>query len=126
MKKFGRVALLGCTRHSDFTIDYYRKVHGPGIALIGAHTNARPNHESSDGWWTQRDDALALIGLQSAGRIDFEKMIEETYSPVESPAVYTRLCNDKSFPITQFDWSRDPALLEGQTNAYVEAGISEG
>ena len=28
MAKFGRVALLGCTRHSDFQIDYYKKVHG--------------------------------------------------------------------------------------------------
>ena len=42
MAKLGRVALLGCTRNSDFTVDYYRKVHGPGISLIGAHTNARP------------------------------------------------------------------------------------
>ena len=40
--KLGRVALLGCTRNSDFTIDYYRKVHGPGITLIGTHTLARP------------------------------------------------------------------------------------
>ncbi|MBE6750811.1 MAG: hypothetical protein E7560_06585 [Ruminococcaceae bacterium] len=37
MARFGRVTLLGCTRVSDFTIDYYRKVHGPGITLIGAH-----------------------------------------------------------------------------------------
>ena len=36
MAKFGRVALLGCTRNSDFTIDYYRKVHFPGISLIAA------------------------------------------------------------------------------------------
>lgn len=38
MAKFGRVALLGCTRDKNFTIDYYRKVHCPGITLIGAHT----------------------------------------------------------------------------------------
>ena len=42
MARFGRVALLECTRSSDFTIDYYRKVHGLGITLVGAHTNARP------------------------------------------------------------------------------------
>lgn len=35
MAKFGRVALLGCTRNSDFSIDYYRKVHIPGITQIG-------------------------------------------------------------------------------------------
>ena len=50
MKPFGRVALLGCTRNSDFSIDYYRKVHGPGITLVGAHTQARPKSDSSAGW----------------------------------------------------------------------------
>ena len=49
MARFGRVALLGCTRNSDFTVDYYRKVHGPGISLIGAHTMARPSVDSRDG-----------------------------------------------------------------------------
>ena len=34
MALFGRVALLGCTRNSDFTIDYYRKVHAPGITMV--------------------------------------------------------------------------------------------
>ncbi len=41
MEMMGRVALLGCTRSSKFEIDYYVKVHGRGISLIGAHTNAR-------------------------------------------------------------------------------------
>lgn len=27
MARFGRVALLGCTRNKDFTIDYYRKIN---------------------------------------------------------------------------------------------------
>ena len=105
MARFGRVALLGCTRHSDFTIDYYRKVHGPGITLIGAHTNARPQHESSNGWWTQRDDALALIALSERGRIDLGSMVEDTCRPEDAPEVYKRLTNSPSFPITQFNWN---------------------
>ena len=105
MARFGRVALLGCTRHSDFTIDYYRKVHGPGITLIGAHTNARPQYESSSGWWTQRDDALALIALSERGRIDLGSMVEDTCRPEDAPEVYKRLTNSPSFPITQFNWS---------------------
>lgn len=60
MKRFGRVALLGCTRDSDFSLDYYRKVHGPGITLIGAHTMARPNAESFHGWWCLKDEMRAL------------------------------------------------------------------
>ena len=34
MRRFGRVALLGCTRNSDFSIDYYNKVHTPRITLV--------------------------------------------------------------------------------------------
>ena len=76
MARFGRVALLGCTRNKEFTIDYYRKVHGPGITLIGAQTNARPEHESHGGWWTQRDDIETIIKLTSAGRIKLAEMVE--------------------------------------------------
>lgn len=109
MARFGRVALLGCTRHSDFTIDYYHKVHGPGVLLIGAHTMARPKAESSQGMWTQHDDAMAILRLCAAGRLDLHALIEETHSPLEAAQIYDRLINEKSFPIVQFDWNR----LEG-------------
>ena len=106
MAKFGRVALLGCTRSSDFTIDYYRKVHCPGITLIGAHTRARPAKESAENWWTEKDDAEAIINLVKTGRIDLKRLIEETYSPEDAPAVYDRLAKNSAFPIVQFDWTR--------------------
>lgn len=106
MARFGRVALLGCTRCSDFTIDYYRKVHGPGITLIGAHTNARPDKNSSGGWWTEWDDFEALLKLTRLGRIKLSEMVEEKHSPQEATEVYTRLCAEKTFPLVQFDWSR--------------------
>lgn len=105
MAKFGRVALLGCTRNSDFSIDYYRKVHGRGITMIGAHTMARPKHESFEGWWCERDDALAILQMLRFGRIDFDRMIEEVHSPMEGPEVYTRLAESPSFPLVQFDWT---------------------
>lgn len=106
MARFGRVALLGCTRNKDFTIDYYRKVHGPGITLVGAHTQARPQYESSDGWWTQRDDIATTLKLTEMGRIRLSDMIDEIHSPVEAPEVYARLANEKSFPMVQFDWRK--------------------
>lgn len=102
----GRVALLGCTRESDFTIDYYRKVHGPGITLIGAHTHARPQQDSYGGWWTQKDDMEALVRLTKSGRLHLSSMIEETHCPEDAPAVYTRLAHDKTFPIVQFRWEK--------------------
>ena len=106
MARFGRVALLGCTRNKDFTIDYYRKVHGPGITLVGAHTQARPQYESRDGWWTQRDDIKTTLKLTEMGRIKLSDMIDEIHSPVDAPEVYTRLANEKSFPMVQFDWRK--------------------
>ena len=106
MAPFGRVALLGCTRDSDFSIDYYHKVHGPGITLIGAHTKARPNEESFAGWWTQKDDMAALAGLTKAGRISFGALVDEVHSPAEAPEIYDRLARESTFPIVQFDWGR--------------------
>jgi len=108
MAPFGRVALLGCTRNSDFTIDYYRKVHGPGITLVGAHTRARPQYESHEGWWTERDDVKALIRLISLGRLNPAVLLEEVHSPEEAPAVYARLAQGGAFPMVQFDWTQLP------------------
>ena len=106
MAKFGRVALLGCTRSSDFSIDYYRKVHGPGITLVGAHTMARPKFESSEGWWTEKDDAEALIKLLELRRIDLGVLVEEVLSPLDAPVIYDKLAKNPAFPIVQFDWTQ--------------------
>ena len=105
MARMGRVALLGCTRNADFSIDYYRKVHGPGITLVGAHTAARPREESAAGLWTERDDALAVLSLVKHGRLSLASLVEEVHSPLEAQAVYTRLANERSFPVVEFDWS---------------------
>ena len=107
MAKFGRVALLGCTRNSDFTVDYYKKIHSPGITVIGAHTIARPELESHPGWFTHRDDISAILSLISGGRIELDSLIGEVHSPEECPEVYERLIFDREFPIgVQFDWTR--------------------
>lgn len=107
MKKMGRVALLGCTRSSKFEIDYYGKVHGRGVSLIGAHTMARPKLESSSGAWTDEDDLKAVLDLIRGNRLNFKDMIFEIHSPADAQEVYTRLANDRCFPIgVLFDWSR--------------------
>ena len=106
MARFGRVALLGCTRNSDFTIDYYRKVHAPGITMVGAHTNARPKTESYPGMWTTIDDMRALQNLVLTGRLDFTSMVAEVHTPRDCHQVYHRLATEKTFPLIQFDWSK--------------------
>ena len=105
MARFGRVALLGCTRNPDFTIDYYRKVHYPGITMIGAHTSARPDIESHGGWWTQSDDMKATLKLLSLGRLNLLELVQETHTPDEAAQVYARLASDPRFPTVQFDWT---------------------
>lgn len=104
MKKFGRVALLGCTRNSDFTIDYYRKVHGPGISLIGAHTMARPENESSPGLWSIKDEIKGIQNITKCGRLNLGDLVEEIHSPAHAQEIFNRLATEKSFPIVQFDW----------------------
>ena len=105
MAKYGRVALLGCTRDKNFTIDYYKKVHFPGITLIGAHTKARPDLESHHGYYTHADDIRAVLKLVSGGRLNLASMIRETHRPEECGEVFTRLIEDREFPIVvQFDW----------------------
>ena len=105
MQRMGRIALLGCTRSSKFEIDYYGKVHGRGITLIGAHTIARPSKESSPTLWTDADDIGALLALLRGGRLNFADMISEIHSPAEAQEVYTRLATERNFPIgVLFDW----------------------
>ena len=107
MAKFGRVALLGCTRNSDFTVDYYKKVHSMGVTLIGAHTMARPKFESYPHYFTHNDDIRVALDLIKSGRLDLKSMVKETRSPNDCEEVYYRLVNDKNFPVcVQFDWSK--------------------
>ena len=101
---FGRIALLGCTRNSNFSIDYYHKVHGRGVTLVGAHTACRTADESAPGWWTERDDALAFLRLVALGRIDLLGFVQETHSPSECGEVYARLAKGGAFPVVQFNW----------------------
>lgn len=101
---FGRLALLGCTRDSNFSINYYRKVHGRGVTLVGAHTSARPVDESAAGWWTTRDDAKAFLNLLALGRVSLDGFVDEVRSPAECGEVYSRLARGGAFPNVQFNW----------------------
>jgi len=107
MARFGRVALLGCTRNSNFTVDYYHKVHFRGVSLIGAHTMARPDNESHQGYWTQRADMEAVVKMTEYGRLKLSDLVDETHSYKEAPEIFTRLANDKVFPVVEFDWREE-------------------
>ncbi len=101
----GRISLLGCTRVSDCAVDYYQKVHRPGVKLIGAHNFVRPKVESYPHHWTHHDDCRAILGLLSAGKMRMRPMISRVVSPEAAGEIYTELCENKEFPMgTVFDW----------------------
>ncbi len=101
----GRIALLGCTRVSDASIDYYRAVHVPGIQLIGAHNMVRPRFESYPHHWTHQDDCRAILKMVANGRVSISPIISEIASPDDAPAIYRRLA-DGALPVgVLFDWT---------------------
>lgn len=101
----GRIALLGCTRVSDCAVDYYQKVHRPGVKLIGAHNFVRPKVESYPHHWTHQDDCRAILDLISAKKLRVRPIVSRVALPDEAPEIYRQLCDDPTFPIgTVFDW----------------------
>ncbi len=101
----GRISLLGCTRVSDCSIDYYRQVHCPGVQLIGAHNFVRPKVESYPHHWTHQDDCKAILDLIGAGRVQVAPIVSRVVSPEDAAQIYNQLCDDPAFPMgTVFDW----------------------
>ena len=101
----GRIALLGCTRISDCAVDYYQKVHRPGVKLIGAHNLVRPKLESYPHHWTHQDDCRAILDLISAKKLRVRPIVSRVVAPEKAPEIYRQLCDDPAFPIgTVFDW----------------------
>lgn len=103
--RMGRISLLGCTRVSDCSVDYYQMVHRPGVKLIGAHNFVRPKYESYPHHWTHHDDCGAILDMIATKRIQVEPIISRVETPENAPKIYNELCDDKNFPMgTVFDW----------------------
>lgn len=101
----GRISLLGCTRVSDCSVDYYQQVHRPGIKLIGAHNFVRPKVESYPHHWTHHDDCNAIIDMIASKRIQVAPIISRVENPENAPEIYNELCDNPEFPMgTVFDW----------------------
>lgn len=101
----GRIALLGCTRVSDASVDYYRQVHKPGVTLIGAHNFIRPKVDSYPHHWTHGDDCRCILDLIAAGRVRVSPIVSRVVSPADAPEIYKQLCENRNFPLgTVFDW----------------------
>ena len=102
----GRVSLLGCTRISDKTIDFYRYVHCRGISLLGSHTCVRPKVESRfNGEWTEYDDYRSYFKYVRNGRLKVKPIISKVVSPGDADGVFRELGFEKDPPLgVLFDW----------------------
>ncbi|MBO5645265.1 MAG: zinc-binding dehydrogenase, partial [Lentisphaeria bacterium] len=103
--KFGRCALVGCSRTATESIDFYNLVHRPGITILGAHNMARPLEENKPGVWTMREDMKTLLRLMAAGRLDAKRMLTRIADPADAPEIYAQLLKENSgVPGIVFDW----------------------
>lgn len=102
----GRISLLGCTRISDQTIDFYRYIHCRGVSLLGAHTHVRPKVESRpNGEWTEADDYRTFFRYVRSGRLQVKPVISKIVSPRDCDAVFRELGFEKDPPLgILFDW----------------------
>ena len=101
----GRISLLGCTRVSDCSVDYYQQVHRPGVKLIGAHNFVRPKVESYPHHWTHHDDCRAILDMIATNRVQVAPMVSRVVAPTDCAEIYNQLCDDPAFPMgTVFDW----------------------
>lgn len=102
---YGRITLTGCSRTPTHEIDFYHKVHRPGISIIGAHNMARPLHDNRPGYWTMREDMALLLRLFSAGRIRTESLVDKVASPADAPLIFERIARgDPELLGVIFDW----------------------
>ena len=103
----GRISILGCTRISDEPLHIYRDIHVRGIQIIGAHTGARPAHDSYPGNWSELDDHLTFFRLVKAGRIQVDPIIHQIVSPKDAAEVYQTIGFQKDPPLgILFDWTK--------------------
>lgn len=103
----GRISLLGCTRISDRTIDFYKYIHRKGVQLLGSHNSARPKSESRREGWTTFDDYTTFFNLIRHGRMKIDHLISETVSPENADQIFQRLAHSRQASSlgVLFDWT---------------------
>ena len=107
-RRMGRVVLLGSTRGKVESVDFYRDVHRKGLTVIGAHTSARPGHDSFHALWTWRDDAALALRLLAMKRINVEELHTHTFEGEEAPKAYELLISGAESAIgIVLDWRKE-------------------
>ena len=108
----GRISLLGCTRSSDRTIDFYKYVHCRGIYLMGTHTFARPQKDRTQWGWSEFDDYGTFFKLVQAKRLHVAPLISEIASPTDAGEIYNKIGMRENPPLgILLDWRNIDADL---------------
>ncbi|MBC7236326.1 MAG: zinc-binding alcohol dehydrogenase [Chloroflexi bacterium] len=103
----GRVVLLASTRGVTKEVNFYSEVHRRGIVIIGAHNAVRPKHESSQAYWTQKDDWDVALRLMATGRLEVSRLTTDILPASEAAKGYELLRSDKAAHLgVLLDWSK--------------------
>jgi threonine dehydrogenase-like Zn-dependent dehydrogenase len=101
----GQVVLLGSSRGVSEGVDFGRLVLGKGVQVIGAHSNALPQLESSPGWWTWRREGETFFSLLAHGDLHLDHLVSERVNPIEAGWFYRRLARcERGIVGAFFDW----------------------
>jgi len=100
VRQQGRVVLV-TSRFGEISLNVLGGIHLKGTEVIGAHTLARPRHDSRPGSWTWRDDAATFLNLLRYGRLDVK------------PLITHRVPGEKAASLYELVKTADPSLIGG-------------
>lgn len=105
LRRLGRVVLLGDTPTPS------QQCLGPGvvsnsIAILGIHGTMSPAQASEFNPWTRQEMTALFFDYLVQGRMRVSDLVTSRYSPLDAPAVYAQLVEDRSETIgVIFDWN---------------------
>ena len=107
-----RVMLLGSTRGSTESVNFYRDVHKKGLTIIGAHDSIRqpdagdnPLLNALPVLWSARRDVAVAMRMAAAGRITLDPLITHRVNGRDFKTVYDLLFDfEPSLVGCLFDW----------------------
>ena len=107
-----RVMLLGSTRGSTESVNFYRDVHKKGLTIIGAHDSIRqpdagdnPLLNALPVLWSARRDVAVAMRMAAAGRITLDPLITHRVKGRDFKTVYDLLFDfEPSLVGCLFDW----------------------
>lgn len=107
-RPMGRVILLGSTRGTTDSVNFYRDIHRKGLTVIGAHNITRPAQDSRPGYWAEVDDQAVALRLLAHDRLLVEPYITHRFAWHDAPRAYELLRTwDRTALGMLLDWTKE-------------------